>query len=296
VHTQVGHRCRGAKVGGQIVSLDSKLQTGDQVEIITAKHGGPSRDWLSNNEGLVYTAGARQKIRQYFRAQQRDGSIASGREIVERELKRLGVDRKLGQVAALYELPLEDFLANVGFGDINARSVGQRILELEPKPEEVKLHRSSRTTGPVSTSVNVAGVDDVLSRPANCCKPVPGDAVIGFISRGRGIVIHRSDCPNVRGSGEPDRWMELTWGSGRGSRFPVRIELVAHDRKALLRDVAESVASEGVNLTDTSVRSDELGTARFELTLQVRDNGQLLRVLGKLERLRGVRWVRRRRE
>ncbi len=136
----------------------------------------------------------------------------------------------------------------------------------------------------------------MLSRPANCCKPVPGDAVIGYISRGRGIVIHRSDCPNVRGSGEPDRWMELTWGSGQGSRFPVRVELVALDRKGLLRDVAEGVASEGVNLTDTSVRSDDMGAARFDLTLQVKNNTQLLRVLGKLERLRGVRWVRRRRE
>jgi len=297
VHTQVGHRCRGAKVGGQIVPLDYALQTGDQVEIITTKHGGPSRDWLNSSEGLVHTAGARQKIRQYFRAQQRDDSIASGREIVERELGRLGVEgRKLGDVANLYELELDDFLAKVGFGDINARSVGQRILELEPKPEEVELPTSSSPQGPVSTSVNVAGVDDVLSRPANCCKPVPGDAVIGYISRGRGIVIHRTDCPNVRGSAEPDRWMELSWGSGGGSRFPVRVELVAHDRKGLLRDVAEGVASEGVNLTDTSVRSDDMGAARFDLTLQVRNNTQLLRVLGKLERLRGVQWVRRRPE
>lgn len=296
VHTQVGHRCRGAKVGGHIVPLEYNLKTGDQVEIITAKNGGPSRDWLNANEGLVHTAGARQKIRQYFRAQQRDESIASGREIVEREIKRLGVDRKVTDVAELYDLQLDDFLANVGFGDINARSVGQRILELEPKPEEVKLPSSSRAPESVSTSVNVAGVDDVLSRPANCCKPVPGDAVIGYISRGRGIVIHRRDCPNVRGSGEPDRWMELTWGSGKGSRFPVRVELVAQDRKGLLRDVAEGVANEGVNLTDTSVRSDDMGAARFDLTLQVRNNAQLLRVLGKLERLPGVRWVRRRRE
>jgi GTP pyrophosphokinase len=296
VHTQVGHRCRGAKVGGHIVPLEYNLKTGDQVEIITAKNGGPSRDWLNANEGLVHTAGARQKIRQYFRAQQRDESIASGREIVEREIKRLGVDRKVTDVAELYDLQLDDFLANVGFGDINARSVGQRILELEPKPEEVKLPSSSRPPESVSTSVNVAGVDDVLSRPANCCKPVPGDAVIGYISRGRGIVIHRRDCPNVRGSGEPDRWMELTWGSGKGSRFPVRVELVAQDRKGLLRDVAEGVANEGVNLTDTSVRSDDMGAARFDLTLQVRNNAQLLRVLGKLERLPGVRWVRRRRE
>ncbi len=295
VHTQVGHRCRGAKVGGQIVPLDYTLQTGDQVEIITVKTGGPSRDWLNASEGLVHTAGARQKIRHYFRAQQRDESIASGRELVERELKRLGIDRKVADVAALYDQDVDDFLASVGFGDVNTRSVAQRILELEPKPEEVKLPSAPKSKE-VSTSVNVAGVDDVLSRPANCCKPVPGDAVIGYISRGRGIVIHRSDCPNVRGSGEPDRWMELSWGSGHGSRFPVRVELVAQDRKGLLRDVADGVASEGVNLTDTSVRSDDMGAARFDLTLQVRNNTQLLRVLGKLERLPGVSWVRRRRE
>ena len=144
--------------------------------------------------------------------------------------------------------------------------------------------------------MNVAGVEDVLSRPANCCKPVPGDSVIGYISRGRGIVIHRNDCPNVRGSAEPDRWMELSWGGGRGGRFPVRVQLVAQDRKGLLRDVAEGVSGEGVNLTDTSVRSDDMGAAQFDLTLQVRDNAQLFRVLGKLERLPGVQWVRRRRE
>ncbi|MGH1348125.1 MAG: RelA/SpoT family protein [Nannocystales bacterium] len=297
VHTQVGHRCRGAKVGGQIVPLDYNLRTGDKVEIITTKTGGPSRDWLSPHEGLVHTASAKQKIRQHFRAQQRDESIASGREIVERELGRLGVEgRKVDDVAALYDLETDDFLAKLGFGDINARSVGQRVLELEPKPEEVELPISSAPKGPVSTSVNVAGVDDVLSRPANCCKPVPGDAVIGYISRGRGIVIHRSDCPNVRGSAEPDRWMELSWGTGRGSRFPVRVQLVAHDRPGLLRDVADGVSGEGVNLTDTSVRSDDMGAAQFDLTLQVRDNAQLLRVLGKLERLPGVQWVRRRRE
>lgn len=297
VHTQVGHRCRGAKVGGHIVPLDYALRTGDKVEIITAKTGGPSRDWLSPHEGLVHTASARQKIRQHFRAQQRGESVASGREIVERELRRLGIEgRKVEHVAALYDLETEDFLAKLGFGDINARSVGQRVLELEPKPEEIELPTSSGPQAPVSTSVNVAGVDDVLSRPANCCKPVPGDAVIGYISRGRGIVIHRTDCPNVRGSGEPDRWMELSWGSARGGRFPVRVQLVAQDRKGLLRDVAEGVAGEGVNLTDTSVRSDDMGAAQFDLTLQVRNNTQLLRVLGKLERLPGVQWVRRRRE
>jgi GTP pyrophosphokinase len=297
VHTQVGHRCRGAKVGGQIVPLDHKLRTGDAVEIITTKSGGPSRDWLNPHEGLVHTASARQKIRQHFRAMQRDESIASGRDIVERELGRLGADgRKPEDVATLYGMSEDDFLAKVGFGDINSRSVGQRILDLEPKPEEVQLPSAGSSSGPVSTAVNVAGVDDVLSRPAHCCKPVPGDAVIGYISRGRGIIIHRSDCPNVRGSGEPDRWMELSWGSGRGGRFPVRVELVAVDRKGLLRDVAEGVAGEGVNLTDTSVRSDDMGAAQFDLTLQVRDNNQLLRVLGKLERLHGVQWVRRRRE
>ncbi len=297
VHTQVGHRCRGAKVNGQMVALDYVLQTGDQVEIITAKSGGPSRDWLNPHEGLVRTAGARQKIRQHFRAQQRDESIVTGREIVERELGRLGLEKhKLDAVAGLYDMPLDDLLAKVGFGDINARSIGQRLLELEPKPDEVQLPETRSSAGPVSTSATVAGVDDVLSRPANCCKPVPGDEVIGFISRGRGIVIHRRDCPNVRGSSEPDRWMELSWGTGSGSRFPVRVELLAHDRKGLLRDVADGVTSEGVNLSDTSVRGDGDGGARFDLILQVRNHRQLLRVLGKLERLPGVQWVRRRSE
>ncbi len=297
IHTQVGHRCRGAKVGGQIVPLDHALRTGDQVEIITAKTGGPSRDWLNPHEGLVRTAGARQKIRQHFRAQQRDDSIVQGREVVERELRRLGLERhKLDEVATLYDLPTDDLLAKVGFGDINARSIGQRLLELEPPPDDVVLPEPTTPRRPTATSVNVAGVEDVLSRPANCCKPVPGDAVIGFISRGRGIMIHRRDCPNVRGSNEPDRWMELSWGGSSSGRFPVRIELVAEDRKGLLRDVADSVANEGVNMSDTSVRGRDDGTAQFDLTVQVRDHAQLLRLLAKLERLPSVQWVRRRHE
>jgi GTP pyrophosphokinase len=298
IHTAVGHGCRGAKVNGQIVALHHALSNGDRVEIITGK-GGPSRDWLNPHEGLVRTAGARQKIRQYFRAQRREESIAMAREMVERELKRVGVDVTLEQLAAKYPKygKLDDFLAAVGYGDISVKGVGARALELEaerapavpvtaPAPPRKEARRSS-------TSVSVAGVDDVLSRPARCCAPVPGDDVVGFITRGRGIIIHRADCPNVKNNPEPERWMALDWGVSPGETYPVEIQIVAGDRKGLLRDIADLVATEGINMTSTTARQADDDLCIVETTLQIRANEQLVRVLTKLGRLEDVTSARR---
>ena len=299
IHTQVGHRCRGAKVGGQIVPLDYRLQTGDQVEIITSKTGGPSRDWLNPHLGQVQTAGARQKIRQYFRQLERDSSIAQGREAVERELKRVGLEGvRPEEVRALYPKydTVDDFMAAVGFGDISVQSVAAHLLELErtrrPEPAPPPAKKSAPTKH--ATSVSIAGIDDVLSQPARCCRPVPGDDVVGFITRGRGIVIHRTDCPNVRNHPEPDRWMPLRWGSRPDHAYPVEIQIVAVDRKGLLRDIADAVATEGLNMLSTSARSDEReDVAIVDATLQVRQSDQVVRVLTKLERLPAVLSARR---
>ena len=296
IHTAVGHSCRGAKVNGHIVPLHTALHTGDRVEIITRK-GGPSRDWLNPHEGLVRTAGARQKIRQYFRAQQRDDSIAQGREMVERELKRVGVESvSLEAVAATYTKynKVDDFLAALGYGDMSVKGVGARALELEHPRAEEPVVPAKAPTKQARPSVSVAGVDDVMSRPARCCAPVPGDDVLGFITRGRGIVIHRADCPNVKNHPEPERWMELTWGTAPGETYPVEVQIVASDRRGLLRDIADLVALEGINMTSTHARASQDDTCIVETTLQIRTNDQLVRLLTKLARLKGVATAHRR--
>src|SRR5690606_25953294 len=231
---------RGAKVGGQIVPLDHELRTGDRVEIITAKNGKPSRDWLNPHLGYVKTAGARAKIRSYFREQARDTSIAQGRELVDRELRRLGLEATHDHVAKLCgHDDTTDFLAKLGFGDVSSQSVAGRLLEAERERTKAEAplppSKPSKPVKPGSSGVSIGGVDDVLSTPANCCHPVPGDPVIGYITRGRGVVIHRRDCPNVRNHPEPERLMELHWGPTLGDVYPVEIQVVAHDRAGLLR-------------------------------------------------------------
>jgi GTP pyrophosphokinase len=299
IHTEVGHRCRGAKVRGQIVPLDYRLQTGDAVEIITAKSGVPSRDWLNPHQAYTQTSGARQKIRQFFRQQKRETSIAQGRDLVERELKRVGLDAaRLDALTTAYPqyATLDDVLAALGFGDISVQSVAARLLELERKDQEIEppVPSTKPVTKERATSVSIAGVDDVMSHPARCCSPVPGDAVVGFITRGRGVAIHRRDCPNARHPQEPERWMPLTWGPDPGHVYPVDIQIVAYDRKGLLRDIADAVSAEGINMLSTSARSDgREDTAVIDATLQIRQSEQIVRILGRLERLPDVLWARR---
>ncbi|MBX7078390.1 MAG: bifunctional (p)ppGpp synthetase/guanosine-3',5'-bis(diphosphate) 3'-pyrophosphohydrolase [Nannocystaceae bacterium] len=302
IHTDVGHRCRGAKVNGQIVGLDHQLQTGDRVEIITAKQAKPSRDWLNPQLGYVHTASARQKIKVFFRQQQRDSAIAQGREIVERELKRLGLEaRGVESIVPFYPkyAELGDLLAAIGFGDIVPQSISTRLLEW------LELERAAQqplavTASPESSSnkgaaqVSIGGVDDVMSHPARCCNPVPGDDVVGYITRGRGLAIHRVDCSNARTEQEPERWMPLSWGARRGQSYPVGLQIVAEDRAGLLRDIAEIVAQEGVNIANTSaVKSAREQSSIITLQLEIRSSEQVVRIMGRLERMPGTRSVRR---
>ncbi len=299
IHTQVGHRCRGAKVAGQIVPLDHELQTGDRVEIITAKNGKPSRDWLNPHLGYVKSASARAKIRGYFRHQARDTSIAQGRELVDRELKRLGLEMNHDGVAQLCgHDDTSEFLARLGFGDMSIQGVAGRLLEAERERKQAQAplppQKPPKPARADTRGVSVGDVDDVMSSPANCCHPVPGDIVIGYITRGRGVVIHRRDCPNIRNHPEPERLMELSWGSKVGDVYPVQIVLVAQDRAGLLRDVADVVTREGVNMRSAAADgSDKGGNAILRATLEIRGSEQLLRVLSRLERLPYVQSVRR---
>ena len=303
IHTDIGHRCRGAKVNGQMVTLDHSLSTGDRVEILTAKGGKPSRDWLNPQLGYVHTSGARQKIRQYFRQQQRETAVAQGREVVERELKRLGLEQRgVEAVAAYYaKYPeLTDFLAAVGFGDISSQSIASRLMEWveldraarAPAPSSSPL--TSEGAGKVASRVSIAGIDDVMSHPARCCNPVPGDDVVGFITRGRGLAIHRVDCSNARLDVEPERWMPLSWGARHGATYPVALQIIAADRSGLLRDIADVVAQEGVNITNTSaVRQPKGDNSAITVMLEIRSADQVDRIIHRIERMPGTQSVRR---
>ncbi|HJW83718.1 MAG TPA: GTP diphosphokinase [Anaerolineae bacterium] len=299
VHTEIGDRCRGARINGKLVSLDYQLQTGDQVEILTAKRGGPSRDWLNLHLGYVKTQRARGKIKQWFKKQDRAQNVSQGRDILERELRRLSLENMpLDQVAAMFEHDrLDDFLAVIGSGDITSQQIATKVIEAEQAraaqaardatPEEVISARKPQ--GPAAMSVR--GTGGLLTTLAQCCHPVPGDSIVGYITRGRGISIHRRDCTNILRSDEEERFIEVSWGSAQ-STYPVAIKISAYDRGGLLRDIAAVVASEGINMSSVNVSTSK-NLATFIATLDIYDVAQLSRVLDKIERLPNVIEVRR---
>jgi GTP pyrophosphokinase len=295
VHTEIGHRCRGAKIGGKLVSLDYQLKTGDQVEILTAKRGGPSRDWLNVNLGLVNTHRARTKIRQWFKRQAREKNISQGKSVLDRELRRLGV---LGQ--NLDRLPgefgfksLDDLYAAVGCGDIPlGRVVNEFVIEEEEEDEfEFPLKPISEVSQSTEDVV-VLGLKGLLYNMARCCNPTAGDEIIGYITRGRGATIHRRDCPNVLRVRDSERLIEVSWGSPT-STFSVPVRVKAYDRSGLLRDISVLLAEEDVAMSRARVDVNRKNIALFDLMLQVRDVGHLSRVLDRLERLSNVVEARR---
>lgn len=297
IHTEVGHRCRGGKVNGKLVALDYQLRNGDQVEILTAKRGGPSRDWLNPHLGYVKTSRARSKIRQWFKRQNREENIVQGREVLERELKRLGLDEMpFDQIARKFSFDkVDDLMAAIGAGDINAHQIAGRVLELV-KPEEEALEfppaRVTRTAP--ATGIRVRGVGDLLTNLARCCNPLPGDGIVGYITRGRGVTIHRQDCPNILRMGDRERLIEVDWGAEITETYPVNVRVEAYDRQGLLRDIASVVADESINLSAANVvtrKKDHMAT--MMVTLEIIDIDQLSRVLARIERLPNVVEARR---
>ncbi|HIQ06765.1 MAG TPA: bifunctional (p)ppGpp synthetase/guanosine-3',5'-bis(diphosphate) 3'-pyrophosphohydrolase, partial [Anaerolineae bacterium] len=300
IHTEVGHRCRGARVNGRLVSLDYQLQNGDQVEIITTKRGGPSRDWLNPHLGYVKTSRARSKIRQWFRKQDRDENIAAGRATLERELKRLSIEPiSFEAIAELfgYENKLDDFLAAIGYGDINAQQLASKIMAAERKKTIPALPPLPETTTPAmpTDEVSVMGTEGLLTHPARCCNPLPGDPIIGYVTRGRGVSIHRRDCPNILAlkDRDQDRLIEVQWGPSQRT-YPVRIEIHAYDRSGLLRDIAGLVADERVNMSEArAITGLKDNQAVITATLEISGVVQLSRILTKIERLPNVVEARR---
>jgi GTP pyrophosphokinase len=292
VHTEIGHRCRGAKVNDTWVALDYQLHTGDRVEIVTGKRTAPSRDWLNPALGYVKTSRARSKIRQWFRRQDREQNIVQGREIVERELKRLGVEQ-LGHepVARFFNYDkLDNFHAAVGFGDINSQQIASKIAERRSQAEETLL---PTPLPPVQTieGIQVQGTGGLLTRLAHCCHPLPGDEIIGYVTRGHGVTIHRRDCPNILRLRNTERLIEVSWGT-RLQTVPVAIRIAAFDRTRLLHEISGIIGIENINVSAVNVgRKKNIVT--LYITIEINNITQLSRVLTKIERLPNVFEARR---
>jgi GTP pyrophosphokinase len=298
VHTNLGHRCRGARVDGQMVPLDYKLDNGQQVEVITVKQGGPSRDWLNADLGYVASHRARAKVRQWFKAQQHDETVAQGRTLVERELARLGQTAlKLDAVAAKAGFDkAEDFFAAYARDDINSKAVQVAIQAVAqphaplaaPAPEPAVETKASRAAGSGS-GILVVGVDRLMTGLARCCKPAPPDAIVGFITRGKGVTIHRGSCSNVARIREtqPERLIEANWGAARDEVFPVDIVVEAMDRQGLLRDISEILSREKINVTAAKTMTKNLHS-RMAFTVEVPGLEALKRALNYLREVPGV--------
>lgn len=301
VHSALGHRCRGAKVDGVMVPLNTPLENGQRVEILAAKQGGPSRDWLNPALNFVKSAGARSKIRQWFHRQNVSESTTQGRSIVEKELQRHGVTglntEKLA--AALGYARIDDFLAEVGRGEVRPRQLQEAVRTLgAPDPvvgevDAVQLDVPRRPDAPADRGgILIVGVDRLLTVPARCCKPVPPEAIVGFVTRGRGVSVHRADCLNVRRL-DPARVVQAQWGSAAGLTFAVDIDVNAATRPGLARDISDALVREKVRVLGSklAVRGTE---ARMRITLEVGDLGQLRRVLRQLRVVPGVAGAARR--
>ncbi|HUE75458.1 MAG TPA: bifunctional (p)ppGpp synthetase/guanosine-3',5'-bis(diphosphate) 3'-pyrophosphohydrolase [Chloroflexota bacterium] len=291
IHTDIGHRCIGAKVNRRLVSLDYTLKNGDIVEILTSKAPkGPSRDWLNASLNYVRTAHAREKIRQWFRRQQRDENIIRGREGLEKELGRLGLSQtKVDDVAALFKFEkADDFLAAIGTGEISTQNVAVKLVaQNEP---DVRLPTSLPSSPPISSptgGIQVLGVGDLLTRIARCCKPVPGEAIVGYITRGKGITVHRNDCLNIEAEDERERLVSVEWGRTQ-LHYPVSVRIDAWDRDGLLRDVASVVAEDKISMSQVSAITNADRTATIRATLEVSGIDTLSRILSKLEGLKSV--------
>ena len=287
VHTELGHRCIGAKVNGRLVSLNYQLKNGDVVEIMSVKgEKGPSRDWLNPQRGYIKTSHSREKIRQWFKRGERVDNIERGRELLDKEMRRLGIKLGERELAKLFKYDSsDDFLAAIGYGGITTHQIASKLADQhEEQPSEVAGVAPPK---PSLSSVRVLGVGDMVTQLAQCCHPVPGDRIVGYITRGRGVSIHRQDCYNITHEDEKERLVSVEWGQPDGL-YPVSIEVDSWDRVGLIRDVTTIVAEEKINIaTMNTVQHDDY-TATTSFTLEIKGLAQLSRLLGRIEGVRGV--------
>lgn len=309
VHTEIGHRCRGARVNGRWTSLDYQLRTGEQVEIITGRLDGPSRDWLNEELGFIKTHRARQKIRQWFSHQSREENIAQGRAILDKEIKRLGVVISIEETFQLFAgryKQEEDFLLAIGIHDLASATLANRLEQYtnekrqaqeKPKDDEelVETPPPAPSSDALNAIVNIQGTGNLLTHIAKCCQPLPGEEIIGYVTRGRGVTIHRRDCRNVLQMAleEQVRLIEVSWGAAKQT-FPVQIVVNAYDRFGLLRDITTIIADQGINVTGLGMgKRDHHNNVPVYVTLEIPNFAILVRILAKIGKLRNVTEVKR---
>ena len=299
VHTEIGHRCRGAKVNGRIVPLTHVVQTGDRVEILTAKHPGPSRDWLNPRQGYIHGARARSKVRQWFKKESHDENLHAGKETVENEARRMGVNLvelapDLALVVKRFGLGnIEDLYVAVGNGDLTVGQVVSAIERLraekvQPQAEDLLTRtpiRQRTQPGRGTDDITIEGVGNLMTTMAKCCQPVPGDPVAGYVTRGRGVTIHRDDCHQVlrwRRENNP-RLLQVHWGARPQTTYSVQLSLRAFNRRDLIRDISSTLSASEAMVTDISSRLDEASDeVSIRLRIRVRDYEQLSELLSRL--------------
>ncbi|MDR3410259.1 MAG: bifunctional (p)ppGpp synthetase/guanosine-3',5'-bis(diphosphate) 3'-pyrophosphohydrolase [Formivibrio sp.] len=295
VHTDLGHRCRGAKVNGQIVPLYTPLENGQRVEILSVKEGGPSLDWL--HQGYVKSHRAQTKIRHWIKQQHQDVAMDAGRSLFEKEAVRAGLNNsKLDTIAARLDLKtIEEVYLALGQGELSLRELSQTLnAVLEPPAPPMPINpddliRAARADQQ-GKGVLIEGVDQLMTILARCCKPVPPDHVIGFVTKGRGISIHRTDCPTLKrlAAASPERLIRADWGKHQtGQVFAVDIQVEAHDRQSLLRDLSETLSRDKINVTAVNTLSKD-NRAMMHFTIEIRDTEQLQRIFVRLAEVQGV--------
>ena len=297
VHTEIGHRCRGAKVNGRIVQLTYQLKNGERVEVLTTKEASPRRDWMISHLGFIKTSRARNRIRNWFRKQDKDKNYIEGKALCEREFKRHGIKPELSKVVKHFKLETaDDFYIHLGRGDISIAQMSAMLHVLDESHDEnknipllVKPRRKAAKSA--SSDVNVLGVGNLLTSIANCCMPVPHDDIVGFITKDRGVSVHRTDCNNILYLKEKDqaRLIEVEWGDTDTQSYPVNILIHANDRHGLLSDITSTLSDDKVNVIAVNTMSNKKEqTARMAVTIEIRDLQQLTRVMEKISQLRNV--------
>jgi guanosine-3',5'-bis(diphosphate) 3'-pyrophosphohydrolase len=289
IHTDLGHHCIGAKVNGKLASLDTALENGDTVEVLNSKSDrGPSLDWLNPNKGYVRSAGARQSVRQWFRRQERSANVQRGKELLLREMRRLNQKVEDETLIDLFKVDsMDELLANLGSGNIADSLLSHRLTLIGHETEEplTQKHNEQAPASP-SSGIKVLGVGDLLTQIGRCCNPIPGDPIIGFITRARGVTVHKQDCSSVLHEDEPERLVSVQWGEEQ-QLYPVRIIMKAYDRVGLLRDVTALVSNEGVNIASVVTGDYADSTVTLSLTCHTTGLDQLNKMFSKLDGVRG---------
>ena len=289
IHTDLGHHCIGAKVNGKLTALDTELDNGDTVEILNSKSdSGPSLDWLNPNLGFIRSAGARQSVRAWFRRQERGTNIERGREVVRRELRRFNQTVDDTTLLALFKVDsMDDLMANLGSGNIAESLLAQRLAQIGRETDDPLAQRRNElaVTSPGS-GITVVGAGNLLVSIGRCCNPIPGDPIIGFITRARGVTVHKQNCSRVHHENEPERLVDVQWGEEK-QLYPVRIIMKAYDRVGLLRDVTALVSNEGVNIASVVTGDYSDSTVTLSLTCYTTGLDQLNKLFSKMEGVRG---------